>query len=467
MADFGYDVSNYTDIDPLFGTLSDIDTLVRAAHERDLKVILDFVPNHTSSEHPWFKESRSSRENPKRDYYLWHDAKPDGSPPNNWLSVFGGSAWTWNEPTRQFYYHAFLAEQPDLNWRNPEVRSAIYDAMRFWLDRGVDGFRMDVLWHLLKDAELRDNPKNPQYTPDQTPYNSLLPVYSTDQADVHEIVREMRALVDSYRERVLIGEIYLPIHQLVTYYGANSDGAHLPFNFQLITLPWNARKIAAAISEYEGALPHDAWPNWVLGNHDRPRIATRVGLAQAKVAAMLLLTLRGTPTLYYGDELGLLDAKIPPAEARDPQGLNVGLSRDPQRAPMPWTAEPGAGFSRAKPWLPLAADHARSNVETERADPNSMLALYRRLLELRRAEAALSVGHYVPLDCIGDLLAFRRETPEQAFLVVLNLGARVGSFPLECSGRIVVAVEREKEGQAVNGTLAVSSNGGFVIELDR
>ncbi|MDQ2643723.1 MAG: alpha-amylase family glycosyl hydrolase, partial [Myxococcota bacterium] len=413
MADFGYDVSDYCDVDGIFGTLSDVDDLVREAHARNLKVILDFVPNHTSSRHPWFIESRASRENPKRDFYIWRDAKDDGSPPNNWLSVFGGSAWEWDETTRQYYYHAFLKEQPDLNWRNPQVRQQMYSAMAFWLDRGIDGFRVDVLWHLIKDAALRDNPPNPDYQPGpgHAPYNALSPAYSTDQPEVHDIVAEMRALTDRYSERVLIGEIYLPIQKLVAYYGRDGRGAHLPFNFQLITLPWEARRIDAAISEYEGAMPDHGWPNWVLGNHDQPRIASRVGLAQARVAAMMLLTLRGTPTLYYGDELGMRDGVISSEEVQDPQEKNLpglGLNRDPARTPMQWDANPGAGFSSGRPWLPLSSDSPRVNVELQRRDPDSMLSFYRRLITLRRHENALSVGSYTPLAVEGDLLAYKR-----------------------------------------------------------
>jgi len=466
MADHGYDVSDYTGIHPLFGTLADMAALIEDAHQRGLKVILDFVPNHTSSEHPWFLESKSSRTNPKRDWYLWADAKPDGSPPNNWLSVFGGPGWTWSESTGQYYCHAFLKEQPDLNWRNPEVRAAMYDAMRFWLERGVDGFRVDVLWHLIKDAALRDNPENPEYTPDQTPYNSLLPVYSTDQPEVHEIVREMRALVDRYSERVLIGEVYLPIHRLVTYYGPEQNGAHLPFNFQLITLPWNARKISAAISEYEGALPLNAWPNWVLGNHDQPRIASRVGLAQARVAAILLLTLRGTPTLYYGDEIGMRDGVITPDQAQDPQGKNVGLSRDPQRTPMQWSSEPASGFTSGQPWLPVGIDAARRNVDAQRAEPDSMLGLYRRLIALRNSEPALHRGAYVPFPAHGDILAFFREFADSRYLIVLNLGHRSQFFPIaELRGQIVVASDRLREGQVVSGGVALTGDDGMVIRL--
>ncbi len=467
MADHGYDVANYVDIHPLFGTLADMDSLIAAAHQRGIKIILDFVPNHTSNQHPWFLESRSSRDNPKRDWYLWADPKPDGAPPNNWLSVFGGPGWTWDPDTQQYYCHAFLKEQPDLNWRNHEVRTAMYGALEFWLERGVDGFRVDVLWHLIKDAVFRDNPKNPEYKTEQTPYNSLLPVYSTDQPEVHEIVREMRALLDRYEERVLIGEVYLPIHRLVSYYGEAQDGAHLPFNFQLVTLPWSASQIAAAVSEYEGALPLNAWPNWVLGNHDQPRIASRVGLAQARVAALLLLTLRGTPTHYYGDEIGMRDGVIPPEQAEDPQGKNVGLSRDPQRTPMQWSAGLSAGFSTGKPWLPVSIEHARCNVAVEREDPDSMLGLYRRLIELRRTEPALHVGSYTPVATEADVLSYIREQDGRRFLIVLNLGHFSHLFSREDTlGTVVIATDRAREGESINQRVALTGDDGLVILLN-
>jgi alpha-glucosidase len=266
MADFGYDVSNYTDIHPLFGTLAQFDQLVTEAKRRDLKVILDFVPNHTSDQHPWFVESRSSRTNPKRDWYLWRDPALDGGPPNNWLSNFGGSAWTLDPMTGQYYYHAFLKQQPDLNWRNPKVREAMHDVLRFWMNRGVDGFRVDVLWHLIKDDDFRDNPPNPDYTPNQPPHHSQVPLYTTDRPEVQGIVQELRAVVDEFKDRVLIGEIYLPIERLVAYYGTDLRGVHLPFNFQLLQSTWNARGLATLIDQYEKSLPRGGWPNWVLGN---------------------------------------------------------------------------------------------------------------------------------------------------------------------------------------------------------
>jgi alpha-glucosidase len=285
MADFGYDIADYRNVDPIFGKLADFDRLREETRRRGLKLILDLVPNHSSDRHPWFEESRASYHNPKRDWYIWRDPAPDGGLPNNWRSNFGGSAWEFDETTRQYYYHAFLKEQPDLNWRNPAVRDAIYDVMRFWLDRGADGFRVDVIWHLMKDAEFRDNPPNPGFQSDDAEIRRYLEVYSADQPEIHEVIAEMRHVLDGYAERLLIGEIYLPLERLVAYYGADLKGAHLPFNFQLVESPWNARTLARIVEEYERALPAGGWPNWVLGNHDKPRIASRIGQPQARVAA--------------------------------------------------------------------------------------------------------------------------------------------------------------------------------------
>src|SRR5262249_17363476 len=329
------------------------------------------------------------------------------------------------ETTGQYYYHAFLAQQPDLNWRNPQVREAIYEVMRFWLEKGVDGFRVDVIWHLIKDAEFRDNPPNPHYMEGRPPHERFLTQYSTDPAEVHDVIAEMRRLTDAFGARVLIGEIYLPLHRLVAYYGNDLSGAQMPFNFALLSTLWSARSIETIIADYEKALPPGAWPNWVLGNHDRPRIASRIGREQARVAAMLLLTLRGTPTLYYGDEIGMVDVPIPAERVEDPFEKNMpglGLGRDPARTPMQWNARAYAGFSEREPWLPVAPDSAQVNVEAQEADGTSMLALYRELLELRRVHRSLAVGDYQPVAASGDLLAYLRRTEEEVFLVALNLG---------------------------------------------
>ncbi|EPR11293.1 hypothetical protein M527_04225 [Sphingobium indicum IP26] len=423
MADFGYDVSDYRNIDPLFGDMAAFDRLLQEVHARGLKLLLDFVPNHSSDQHPWFQESRSSRENPRRDWYIWRDPAPDGSPPNNWTSNFGGSAWAWDEPTGQYYYHAFLAEQPDLNWRNPEVRAAMHDVLRFWLDKGVDGFRVDVIWHLIKDAQFRDNPPNPAYAPGRPDIDRYLQVHSADQPEVHNVIAELRAVIESYPDRLLIGEIYLPIERLMAYYGHDNRGVHLPFNFQLIQCTWRADVLGKLIDEYEAALPEGGWPNWVLSNHDQPRIAARVGDAQARIAAMLLLTLRGTPTLYYGDEIGIYDIDMSEETVLDPAAINepgVSFNRDRSRSPMQWTKQEFAGFSNVKTWLPLTDDWKQRNAAVQGEEPASMLNLYRALLRLRCVERDLLAGAYRRISSDNPVLIYQRG---QTIGVVLNLSS--------------------------------------------
>lgn len=473
MADFGYDVSDYCGIHPLFGSMADFDELLSAVHARGLKLILDFVPNHTSSEHPWFIEARSSPDNPKRDWYIWREPAPGGGPPNNWLSHAGGDAWTFDEASGQYYYHAFLPEQPDLNWRNPAVRAAMHDVLRFWLDRGVDGFRVDVIWHLMKDPELQDDPPNPDFKTGEPHHHRVQPVHSCDHPDVHDVVAELRRVLEEYPgDRLLIGEIYLPLERLMAYYGADLDGTHLPFNFQLISAPWDAAELRRLIQEYEAALPAGGWPNWVLGNHDRPRIATRVGPAQARVAAMLLLTLRGTPTLYYGDELGMENVPIPPERERDPFGMNqpgTGAGRDPERTPMQWSTEPFAGFSSVEPWLPLATDWEIRNVEVQRAEARSMLNLVRALLSLRRSTPCLAVGSYRPLTVEGDVLLYAREQDGATRLVALNLDSspKVVMFGESAAhGRIVLSTELDRQGEEVAGELALRADEGVIVEVN-
>ena len=469
MADFGYDVSDYTAIDPLFGSMADFDALLHAAHARGLKVLLDFVPNHTSDQHAWFCESRASRTNSKRDWYVWRDGAPGGGPPNNWLSEFGGSAWEYDELTGQYYYHAFLSAQPDLNWRNPAVRAAMHDVLRFWLGRGVDGFRVDVIWHLIKDAAFRDNPPNPDFRAGDPPHRRQMPLYSADRPEVHDLIRELRGVVDEFPARLLIGEIYLPLDRLVTYYGGELGGLHLPFNFSLLETPWKARAVADLIDRYEALLPPGAWPNWVLGNHDRPRVASRIGQAQARVAAMLLLTLRGTPTLYYGDEIGLPQVSIAADRIRDPFERNVpGLGRDGCRTPMQWDASPGAGFSSSPPWLPLSEDAASRNVASHSGDPGSLYSLYRRLMGLRRQFAALATGHYRPIPADRDVLAYIREQGSERFLVALNFGSRPASLmlPPEYHGKVMFSLGADRMGEMVRERVDLAGDDGVLVALD-
>ncbi|MGH2507522.1 MAG: alpha-amylase family glycosyl hydrolase [Ktedonobacteraceae bacterium] len=473
MADFGYDVSNYTDVHPLFGTLADLDTLLQQAHQRDLKVILDFVPNHTSDEHPWFQTSRSSRTNEKRGWYIWRDPSPDGGPPNNWTSLFGGSAWQYDAGTGQYYLHLFDVKQPDLNWRNPRVRQAMYDVLRFWLERGVDGFRVDVLWMLLKDEQWRDNPMNPHWQPSDAPYSRQKSLYTADQPGIHQIVREMRAVVDNYGERVLIGEIYLPPARLMAYYGEQLDEAHLPFNFQFVTLPhWEAQTIRQMVDAYESALPSGAWPNWVLGNHDRPRITTRVGRDQARMLQMLLLTLRGTPTCYYGDELGMQDVAVPPAQMHDPQGKdNPAYSRDPARTPMQWDTNPNAGFClpQVQPWLPFAEDAQTANVASDQQDTRSCLNLVRALLLIRRTLPALTIGAQQSLDQPNTAcFVYQRLHADQRCVVALNFSGQdqIVTLSEQGQGSLRLSTYLDRTGHTPLSEIHLRGNEGLLIEVE-
>ena len=494
MADFGYDVSDYTGVDPLFGTMEDFDALLAGAHARGLRVILDFVPNHTSDQHPWFVESRSSRTSAKRDWYLWHDAAPAGDDwkpaqmrlPNNWMSNFGGPAWTWDEGTQQFYLHSFLKEQPDLNWRNAEVRAAMYAAMRFWLEKGVDGFRMDVLWLLIKDIYFQSNPPNPEYYDAEHDVKRALPVFNADQPETLEIVGEMRTLMAEYgptigdqgagSSRVLIGEIYLPLDRLVRYYGSGPQlsGANLPFNFALIQTQWTAVAVATTITTYEGLLPAGAWPNYVLGNHDQSRLASRIGKQQARAAAMLLLTLRGTPTMYYGDELGMVDVAIAPDQVRDPAEKNEpgkGRGRDPERSPMIWVNAANAGFTTpdATPWLPLEPGWETENAAEQAGRKDSMLMLYRKLLALRRQHDTLHAGGIAEVVAEGSVLRYRRVGLEGGestdFQVMLNLGSEVAT--VKCAkGTVVLTTLLDGEGSSVEGTVTVEAGEGLLIAIE-
>ena len=470
MADGGYDVSDYRGIDPIFGTAADFERLLTEAHARGLKVILDFVPNHTSDRHRWFVESRSSRDNPRRDWYIWRDPAPDGGPPNNWLANFGGSGWEYDTVTGQYYYHAFLKEQPDLNWRNLDVRTAMYDVLRFWLDRGIDGFRVDVLWLLIKDDQFRDNPPNPGWQPNQAGIDRLLQRYSADRPEVHDVVAEMRRVFDAYPDRVLIGEVYLPLERLVAYYGRDMTGAHLPFNFQLIFAPWNAAGIAKIVEEYEAALPKNATPNWVLGNHDQKRIATRVGASGARLAALLLLTLRGTATLYYGDELGLKDVSIPPDRVQDPWERNeagFGHGRDPARTPMPWDNSPNAGFTTGTPWLPMSPDQAHS-VEALVADKRSILNLYRRLIGLRREHAALSVGRFVAVPAAENVFSFERNDGDTRLLIALNFAQeqRQVTLPADADRAMaLISTCLDRDNEYVQAKMQLRAAEGVILKL--
>lgn len=432
--DFGYDVSDYEDIDPVFGTLADFDQLMIEAHKRRIRVVMDLVMNHTSHLHPWFIESRAGRESAKRDWYIWRDPAPDGGPPNNWQAVFGGSAWEYDAVSGQFYYHQFLKEQPDLNWRNPAVYQRMFQVMRFWLERGVDGFRLDVIEALYKDAEFRNNPT--VWRPDLAgfglrAYDRQQHIYDRKQPEMMDVLRDIRSLLDEYSDRMTVGETG-DLESAVNYIGA--DKLHLAFNFDFnaqgkSALPWLPRHFQTVVQKYEARLAADSWPCYVLSNHDTPRHASRLGGgpyadARAKVAATLLLTQRGTPFLYYGEELGMQSTRIPRNELQDPVGLRywpIYIGRDPSRTPMQWNSDRYAGFSNHKPWLRVNADYRHRNVTEQTEDPPSVLSYYRRLIRLRREAPALRQGTIKFLQKRPvEGLAYLREAPEQTYLVALN-----------------------------------------------
>ena len=481
MADFGYDVSDYCDVDPLFGTLADFDALVEEAHARGIKVIIDFVPNHTSDQHPWFLESRSSKDNPKRDWYLWKDPRPDGSPPNNWLATFGGPAWTLDEVTGQYYHHGFLPQQPDLNWRNDEVKEAMLDVLRFWLKRGVDGFRIDVAHHIAKDPDFTDNPPNPDPGSLHKPmgeFATQLHIMDRMHTDLHDMYRQVRQLLDSYetdgQSRFMIGETHIfdPI-EWASLFGENLDEMHMPANFGLLKCEWTAQGVRAHIEAIEAATPKDGWPNYVLSNHDDWRTATRVGPLQAKVAMMLLLTLRGTPTIYYGEELGMENVEIPEHLEQDPAGLRVpgiGLGRDPERTPMQWDPSPNAGFcpEGVQPWLPLTPDYELRNVAVLRDDPKSILNMTRELLEFRNAYPALAAGSYAAIDGLPpECYVYTRTLGEQTLLIALNFTNDEHQFmlPYTGTGQVITSTGKDRTGKISLTFMVLQPNEGILIDI--
>lgn len=448
MADFGYDVSDYCDVDPLFGDLADFDALVADAHLLGMKVVIDWVPNHTSDQHPWFVDAASSRDSPRRHWYVWRDPAPDGSPPNNWVAAFDltAPAWTFHEPTGQWYLHLFEAAQPDLNWDEPAVVEAMHDTLRFWLDRGVDGFRADVVHGIGKHPALPDDP--PEVT--GIPHCAL-----NDEPVTHERLRAIRTLIDSYPgERMMVGEVFLLSTEAVATYYGDDDELHLAFNFPPLFAPWLADRWADCIEDARRSIdPRGAWPTWVLSNHDNPRhrtrydrgaarageepaIAARRSEARARAAAVLLLTLRGTPFIYQGDELGLVDADIPRDRRVDPGG------RDGCRAVLPWDSSDDHGWPTGHgvtTWLPSAPEADSRNRVTQQGRPNSILNLYRRAIAIRKACPALTHGSYDPLESAEGTLAFRRQLESSACTVLVNLtGDPVDMASLGLAGATVL-----------------------------
>ncbi|HKT84883.1 MAG TPA: alpha-amylase family glycosyl hydrolase [Novosphingobium sp.] len=465
--DFGYDISDFCDVEPELGTMAELDELISALHARDMRLLLDFVPNHTADVHPWFQASRSSRTDPRRDWYVWCDAAANGGPPNNWLGRFGGSAWEWDEKTGQYYYHAFLKEQPDLNWRNPEVREAMYDVMRFWLRRGVDGFRVDAAAVLAEDDLLRDDPPNPEANERTPPPQRQKRVYSDDRPETLGYMEEMRAVVDEFPDRLLLAEVDVDSGGPGRFYGFGTPRFHLPLNYGLIDSAWDADSVGGAIDDYLAAVSPHGWPDWVIGSHDKTRIASRVGQARARLAAMLLFTLPGTAIFYAGDEIGMPDVDVPEDRARDPFGILVpgcALGRDPHRVPMRWSPTANAGFTSGEPWLPVGDVPSGGTVAEQITDPDSMMSLYRRLIAFRRS-ALRSSDRFRARRHEAGVLLFQREGDGGRYLSALNLSGERRLVDIADAASVRVATDRSREGDRLYGRIELRADEGLVMEL--
>ena len=476
MFDFGYDVSDYRGIAPEFGTLDDFRELLHEAHARGIRIILDLVLNHSSHLHPWFLESRAARGSAKRDWYIWHDGQPGTppKPPNNWQATFGGGAWEWDEATQQFYLHTFLVEQPDLDWRNPAVKQAAADIVGYWLDMGVDGFRLDVINWFVKDAALRDNPTK---LLGRRAYDRQRHVHDRNRPETIDLVRWLRASVDRYPERMLVGEVYNEPPgnaALAASYYAGGAGLHLAFDFSFLFARWSASELGRAIDAWQGLLAEPCWPTYTFGNHDQRRLLSRYAngtnrVARGRVAAALMLTLRGTPFLYYGEEIGMVDGKIRKSELQDPLGKQywpLPFGRDPARTPMQWSDAANAGFSSVKPWLPVQEEFAAINVARAEADPDSLLHWYRHLIRVRRAEPALTRGSYRRLAQGSGVLGYVREHDGDRIAVLLNFEsrARPAALPTGATWRVLASSAHQPGDRLVGGTIELAADGVIVAK---
>ncbi len=471
--DFGYDISDHKNVDPIYGNLEIFKRFVSEAHNRGIKVMMDFVPNHTSFLHPWFLESRFSKSGTKRDYYIWADPKEDGSPPNNWLSLFGGSGWEYDDKTGQYYFHSFDVSQPDLNLRNPKVIKELLDVLDFWLKLGVDGFRVDAVEHMFKDPNLHDEPVNPVLDSEiQRPYDRLVHIYTFGLPEVIEVLKTFVEKVEEYAGKFVVTESWSEMEEIVKLYPQIDRKWFTPFNFGLIVQPWKAKRHKEFIDSYDESVGVLYAPTYVLGNHDKPRVVSRIGPAQARIAAILLLTLRGMPYVYYGDEIGMEDLTVPEDKAYDPYGQNspgLGLGRDPERSPMQWGGEKHAGFcSGCDPWLPVSENFNQVNVDFESKDPHSMLALYRQLIELKKTSNALQFGKYQSFTVESEeVFVYTRSYEDEVFLIILNYSLQKQKISLPFNkGKIILDSGLNKHGQEIKlDVLNLSPNEGLVLQI--
>jgi len=446
--DFGYDVSDYKGIDSKFGTMADFERLVETAEKANIRIVMDLVLNHTSNQHPWFLSARSSRENPTRDYYIWQDAGPDGKPPNNWCSVFGGRGWEWDKKTGQFYYHMFYKEQPDLNWRNPRVQTEFLDVFKFWLGKGVKGFRLDVFNVYFKDAQFRNNPTK---LFGRRPFDRQVHRYDYDQPELTGVLNDIREVLDGYDAAYAIGETFLSTSEKAAGY-CGDDLLHACFNFEILEAKRNPQILMQKILEWENALGDVKWPNYVLNNHDTVRCATRFGQGEEdermKVMAAMLLTLRGTPFLYYGEEIGMRDIRVRRKDILDPIGKRywpIFVGRDGCRAPMQWNAEPQAGFSTSKPWLPVHPNYKTRNVNAQANNRSSLLNFYKKLLAFRRSQPALIKGDFVAMDVnLPQVMAYKRSYQYNTLFIFLNFSRKALVITLPVGRKYKVALSSKE-----------------------
>lgn len=476
--DFGYDVQDYCGIDPIYGTMDDFDELLEKAHQRNIRIIIDLVFNHSSHLHSWFQESSSSRDNPKRDWYIWRDGKSYWRKPNNWKAFFGGPTWTYDAITGQYYLHTFLKEQPDLNWRNREVQKALFKIVRYWLRKGVDGFRLDVINLIYKDLELRSNP----CCFGRRPFEMQRHIYDRNQPEAHKALHELRQLVDSYGDKMLVGEITLDKFEdaqvAARFYGEKNDELHLAFNFDFLHRPWTAKAFREAVAFWEKTLPEGGWPNYVLSNHDFPRHFSRyakrgVSEKRARIAALMLLTLRGTPFLYYGEEIGMRNVFIPRWKFQDPVGKRYWPfhpGRDEERTPMQWDDSENAGFTKNKPWLPIAKDFQRVNVAKQKNDPDSLFSFYRKLIWFRKKNKTLQSGNYRVIEGLDErIFAYVREDEEKKYMIVLNFSSKPLTINLKnysLSGEVLISTIKKSERKKLHNKLKIDGDEGLLIHLN-
>jgi alpha-glucosidase len=468
-ADWGYDVADYFGVHPELGSMEDLDELVATAGDRGIRVLVDLVPNHTSDQHPWFVESRSSRTSPKRSWYVWADPAVGGGPPNNWVSSFGGPAWTLDDTTGQYYLHNHLTEQPDLNWWNDEVRDMFDSVLRFWLDREIAGFRIDVCNMVVKDAQLRDNPPATADDDAEAQLFGQRPVFNANRPEVHEVIRRWRRIADSYEpSRILVGETPVRTEELARYYGDGTDELHLAFNFPFIESPLSAGNLRPVVEEVESLLPAGACPVWTGSNHDMSRLATRWARDdphKVRAALVMLLCLRGTVVLYQGDEIGLGNGAVDREDLKDPLGVRYWPhyeGRDAMRTPLPWRSGPGGGFTHptARPWLPLGHPE-RCNVASQSDDPGSVLTLVRDLISLRRRTPDLRSGAYATRGAPAGAWSWQRGARH---VVVVNLDDAAIGWDAP-TGWVKIGTDRDRDGERVTGVVPLAAWEGLVVEV--